>query len=122
MHGGSDNEQAHRQATSRWMTPNGPGAAAVLAAGIGCFRDGSGFCTLPTNSPALHGMLNFYRPTGPLSGVSTAAMLVWLAAWALLHYCWRKAQCRDCGASTRIAFLLLACGLLLTFPPIADLF
>jgi hypothetical protein len=48
-------------------------------------------------------------------------MLVWLAAWALFHYCWRK---RSVGLRriNGIAFLLLACGLLLTFPPIGDLF
>jgi hypothetical protein len=100
--------------------PNGPGAAAVLAAGIGCFAMGA-VSVLADKLPGLARMLNIYSPTGPLSGVSTAAMLVWLAAWALFHYCWRKRSV-ELRRINGIAFLLLACGLLLTFPPIGDLF
>ncbi|MGC1424759.1 MAG: hypothetical protein WA354_20255 [Terracidiphilus sp.] len=100
--------------------PNGPGAAAVLAAGIGCFTMGA-LSVLADKLPALARVLNIYRPTGPLSGVSTAAILVWVAAWALLHYCWRKRNVK-LGPINGIAFLLLACGMLLTFPPIGDLF
>jgi hypothetical protein len=99
---------------------NGPGAAAVLAAGIGCAAMGA-LSVLADKLPPLARMLNIYRPTGPLSGVSTAAILVWVAAWALLHYCWRKRNVK-LGRINGIAFLLLVCGMLLTFPPIGDLF
>jgi hypothetical protein len=63
----------------------------------------------------------FYKPTGPLSGVTTSAILVWLVAWAILNARW----CGRNVAVTRVnalAFILLGLGLLLTFPPVADLF
>jgi len=39
----------------------------------------------------------------------------------VLHYYWQRRNV-ELGRATGIAFLLLACGLLLTFPPIGDLF
>jgi hypothetical protein len=102
------------------MMPNGSGAAAVLAAGIGCFTMGA-VSVAADKLPALARVLNIYRPTGPLSGVSTMAIVVWVAAWAVLHYYWQRRNV-ELGRTNGIAFLLLACGLLLTFPPIGDLF
>jgi hypothetical protein len=65
--------------------------------------------------------MNFYNPTGPLSGVTTCAIVGWLAVWALLHWrwSWRNVEVRRVTAA---AFILLFLSLLLTFPPIADLF
>ncbi len=102
------------------MMPNGPGAAAVLAAGIGCFTLGF-VSVLADKVPTLARGLSFYRPTGPLSGVSTASIVVWLLSWTILHYCWQR---RDVNVrwTNGIAFLLLSCGALLTFPPIGGLF
>ena len=102
------------------LTPNGPGAAAVLAAGIGCFALGV-VSTLADKLPALSRVLNLYRPTGPLSEVSTLTIVAWLASWAVLHHYWQRRNV-DLGRTTGIAFLLLASGVLLTFPPIGDLF
>ena len=102
------------------MMPNGPGAAAILAAGIGCFAMGA-VSVIADKLPALARLLNLYRPTGPLSGVSTVTIVVWVAAWAVLHYYWQRRNV-ELGRTNGIAFLLLACGVLLTFPPISDLF
>ena len=102
------------------MKPNGPGAAAVLAAGLGCFAIGA-VSVAADKVQALARMLNFYRPTGPLSGVSTVAIVGWLAAWAILHHAW-SARNVDLKRIVAIALVLLACGVLLTFPPIGDLF
>ncbi len=102
------------------LTPNGPGAAAVLAAGIGCFTLGV-ISVLADKLPALSHVLNVYKPTGPLSGVSTTAIVTWLVAWAVLHYRW-QGRSVDLGRMTGIALLLLAGGVLLTFPPVGDLF
>ncbi len=65
--------------------------------------------------------MNFYKPTGPLSGVTTCAVVLWLASWACLHTNWRNRNLAMARVSA-IAFILLLLGLLLTFPPIADLF
>ncbi len=98
---------------------NGPGAAAVLAAGIGCFMLAV-IAFAADKSIAVKRLANFYTPTGPLSGVTTTAVAVWLVAWASLHILWRGREVSG-AAVCRIAFVLLALGLLLTFPPIADL-
>ncbi len=113
-----DSEQL--SSVSAKMMPNGPGAAAVLAASIGCFAMGV-FSVAADKFPALAQMLIVYAPTGPLSGVSTAAILAWLMAWAVLRYYWQRRMV-DLGRTNSIAFLLLACGVLLTFPSIGDLF
>jgi hypothetical protein len=100
--------------------PNGQGAAAVLAAGIGAFALGL-FAVLADKIPALGRWMNFSNPTGPLSGVTTMAVIVWLAAWAIFNLRWRGREVRLALVS-RVALVLLALGMLLTFPPFADLF
>jgi hypothetical protein len=98
--------------------PNGPGAAAILAAGIGSAA--LGIIALASDaSPAIKTLLNFYNPTGPLSGVTTITIIVWLGAWFILARLWHNKTV----AVNRInlaAFVLLAVGFLLTFPPFGD--
>ena len=98
--------------------PSGPAAAALLSAGIGS-------CTLAILAIAADRMaglrhwMTFSKATGPLSGVTTSAVLAWLLAWALLELRWRNRDVpimRICIVS----IVLLIAGLLLTFPPIAD--
>jgi len=102
------------------VPPNGSGSAAVLAAGIGAF-------VLPVLAiaadkiPSVKRLMVFYQPTGPLSGVTTSAILVWLAVWAILNFRWRGRSVAVARVSA-VALLLLGLGLLLTFPPVADLF
>jgi len=100
--------------------PNGFGAAAILAASIGSFS--LGVLTVAgdaSKSFARH--LILYRPTGPLSGVTTIAIAIWLVTWVLLSRRWiaRNIALRPILI---VAFLLLAASLLLTFPPVIDLF
>jgi hypothetical protein len=98
---------------------NGPGAAALLAAGMGATALGV-FAVLGDMSPAFKKLMIFYKPTGPLSGVTTAAVIVWLLAWATLEWRW-KHKTVPMGRVAVVAFILLGLGLLLTFPPFADL-
>jgi hypothetical protein len=99
---------------------NGPGAAAILSAGAGCFV--LALLALAVDESAwVKGMLNFYKPTGPLSGVTTTAILVWLCLWMFLEWRWGK-RTVAVGAICAAAFLLLFLGLALTFPPIVNLF
>jgi hypothetical protein len=100
--------------------PNGAGAAATLAAGVGAAV--LGLLTLAGDkSPSIKNALIFYRPTGALSGVTTMSIAVWLASWLLLHRLWSK---KDVNVRKIVmaAFLLLAASLLLTFPPFIDAF
>lgn len=99
---------------------DGSGAAAIFSAGVGCFVLAV-LAILGDKSALVNGSLVFYKPTGPLSGVTTVAVLVWLFVWGILEWRWRK---KTVAASriNAIALALLAVSLILTFPPVGDLF
>jgi hypothetical protein len=100
--------------------PNGPGAAAILAAGIGCAMVGILAFAAEASRPFANA-LNFYNPTGPLSGKTTVAVIVWLVAWFVLSKLWQN-KTVALGAINVAAFVLLGIGFLLTAPPIWALF
>jgi hypothetical protein len=99
---------------------NGSGAAAILAAGVGTFALSVLACA-GDKSAAVKSSLTFYKPTGPLSGVSTAAILTWFFTWGILELRWRN-RTVAAGRITVVALALLGLSLLLTFPPVVDLF
>jgi fluoride ion exporter CrcB/FEX len=90
-----------------------------LAAGAGCAALGILAVVADASKPVAR-WLTFYLPTGPLSGVSTMAILFWLVTWVILARRWRRKTVAIAKVNA-IAFLLLALGILLTFPPFADL-
>jgi hypothetical protein len=100
--------------------PNGGGAAAVLAAGIGSFFVAV-FALVADKTAAIKSLMIFYKPTGPLSGVTTSAIVVWLVAWLILYWLWHNRMIAM-GRVRLVALALLILAVLLTFPPIADLF
>jgi uncharacterized membrane protein len=99
--------------------PDGPGAAAMLAAGIGIFSLGL-LTTLNELSEALHDWLQSFemgRGVGPLAGKTTVAVIAWLIAWVILGFAWRK---RDINIK-RVFWIGLVLGLfgvVLMFPPV----
>ncbi len=99
--------------------PNGPAAAAILAAGVGCSVLGILAVVADASKPMARA-LTFYLPTGPLSGVSSIAILMWLVTWFTLARRWRT-KTVNIARVNATALLLLALGILLTFPPFADL-
>lgn len=99
---------------------NGSGAAALLAAGVGAAALGV-LAVAGDRSAAVKSAMMFYRPTGPLSGVTTTAIVVWLACWGVLEWRWRGRSVAV-GRVCVVALGLLAVGVLLTFPPVGDLF
>lgn len=109
---------ASQRATSVEVAPNGAGAAAILAAAIGCLAV-SVIAVIADQIPEVARALIFYRPTGPLSGVTTIAICVWLVTWAILHRLWRRRGV-NLSRINAIAVVLLVVALLLTFPPIGD--
>ncbi len=110
----------HAAASDNPSLTNGSGAAAILSAGAGCFVLAV-LAILGDKSAVIRRSLVFYKPTGPLSGVSTVAILVWLVTWAILERSWRK-KTLPAGRISAMALALLVLGLILTFPPVADLF
>jgi hypothetical protein len=65
--------------------------------------------------------LTFSKAVGPLSGKTTVAVVVWLIAWAILHFMWKDKQV---GFSKIIipTLVLVFLGFLGTFPPFFELF
>lgn len=99
---------------------NGSGAAGILSAGVGCFVLAL-LAAAGDKSVWVKSLLNFYKPTGPLSGVTTVAILIWLCSWGILEWRWEK-KTVAIGGICAAALLLLGLGMVLTFPPIVDLF
>jgi len=101
------------------MIPNGWARPQLLAAGIGACAVAV-LAIAADKMPAMQRLMIFYRPTGPLSGVTTSAIVVWLLAWGALEIRWRQREVnlQRVGA---VAMALLIVSLLLTFPPLADL-
>jgi hypothetical protein len=99
--------------------PTGPGAAAILAAGIGSFALGV-FALASDAVPGINRMFVFWQPTGALSGVSICAILVWLVCWLGLSRRWAGRNVNLMRVNVA-AFIMLIVALLLTFPPFMDL-
>lgn len=112
-------ERAARHDAATESIDNGPAAAAILSAGIGCFAVGL-FALAGDASKAIAHLFTFYTPTGPLSGVTTSAIVVWLVSWFVLSRQWSRKSVA-LGPITLISFILLALGVMLTFPPFMDL-
>ncbi len=102
--------------------PNGPVSAALLAGGIGCAVLGIVTFAYEVNSQtAFAKSLAWVKPVGALSGKSSLGILAFLLAWVILHFAWRGKD-TNFGRIATISFVLLAIGLLGTFPPVWHLF
>ena len=101
------------------MVPNGPAAAAILSASVGSLLLGI-LAVAADGSKRLAALLTFYRPTGPLSGVTSVAIVGWLVVWSIVAIRWRT-KTLPISKINVLAFVLLAIALLLTFPPFGDL-
>nr|WP_294529377.1 hypothetical protein [uncultured Rhodopila sp.] len=97
---------------------NGPGAAAILSAGIGSGALGV-FAFAADAVPAINHLFAFWKPSGALSGVTTSAIVVWLAAWFVLSRRWASRDVSLLWVNLASGLMLLV-GLLLTFPPFMD--
>ena len=100
--------------------PNGPAAAAILSAGVGSAVIGL-LTTGATISGGLSSALNWWSPVGPLSGKTGVGVIAWLVSWIVLHTVWKY---KDVAFVRVLAatLVLLALGLLLTFPPVFEAF
>jgi hypothetical protein len=111
-------QRAEVAGTAETIT-NGPAAAAILAAGIGCLAVGL-FALAGDAFPAVANFFTFYKPTGALSGVTTSAIVVWLLSWFALSRQWGTKSVA-LGRVILVSSVLLALSLMLTFPPFMDL-
>jgi|WetSurMetagenome_2_1015567.scaffolds.fasta_scaffold1179660_2 hypothetical protein len=98
--------------------PNGPVAAALLAGGIGSAV--LGLATLANeinSSSAFSKSLVWVKPVGGLSGKSSYAIIAFLLAWVILHFVWKGKEIKFSTISL-VSYVLLAVGLIGTFPPV----
>ena len=98
---------------------NGPSAAAILAAGIGLAVTGI-VSALAEAIAAWSAVLVWSKPVGALSGKTILGIAAWLVSWLIFGLLWK-----DREVSLRpvliLSVVLLAAGLLLTFPPVFEL-
>jgi fluoride ion exporter CrcB/FEX len=99
--------------------PDGPAAAAMLAAGIGLFVLGL-MTVLNEMSEAMHDFLEGWEMglgVGPLAGKTTIAALAFFVAWIILAAVWRRKN-PNLKTWFTISIVLGILGALGTFPPI----
>ncbi len=103
--------------------PDGPGAAAFLAAGIGVFL--MGLMTVLAEATAtfhdLFGKLAGDTNVGPLAGKVYFAIGGFVLVWIGLHMAWKEKDV-DLKKMFWIGLFLGVIGALLTFPPVFLLF
>jgi hypothetical protein len=105
--------------------PNGPVAAAFIAAGIGSFTMGL-FVVLNEINADISNFLKWDanwgvgKGVGPLSGKAGMAILAFVVSWAILGVLLRGKEVRWSAALT-VALVLVGLGFLLTFPPVFEI-
>jgi hypothetical protein len=103
--------------------PDGPGAAAILAAGVGIAVMGL-FTLLSEVSEGIHdllGALDFGVGVGPLAGKSTFGIVAFALTWAILGYVWKDKEL-DLKKIFWTGVGLGLLGAILMFPPIFTAF
>jgi hypothetical protein len=101
-------------------TSAGVAAAAFVAAGVGCAALGL-LTTLAEISAGVKNLLNWWDPAGPLAGKSGMAVLIWIASWIVLHMAWKNKPV-PARRALRITLVLIAAGVVGTFPTFFEMF
>ena len=108
-------------ATENGPTPiDGPPAAGLIATGIGAVTLGL-FTTLAEASTGIKDFLQMNDRVGPLAGKTILAAIAYFLSFAILGIVWRQKSfaLRTIILATAV---LVAVGLLFTFPPIFQAF
>lgn len=103
--------------------PDGPGAAAIVAAGAGVFLLGL-FTTLSEVSEGFKSFMEAFDVAGgvgPLAGKTTLAVLLWLVVWGVLTLLWR-ARDVDLHRAFAVGVALGLLGAVGTFPLFFEVF
>jgi len=103
------------------VAPSGPFWAGILATGIGCASLGI-LVDLAETSKAVSKALNFYGPTGDLSGKTVLTVIIWGFAWGILHTRWKHREIQSPRRIMIAALVLVFMGFLAVFPPFFELF
>ena len=115
-----DEIQWQAQDLSITEKPNGPAAAALIAAGIGAAALGL-LTVLNEASTDIHDFLDIKNRVGPLSGKTTFAVLAYFVSWAALApVLWR--QNLAWNTVVIITAVLVVAGFIGTYPKFFELF
>ena len=96
--------------------------AAFIASGIGSFALALMIVLTEMKAGAgLKTFLTWVGPVGPLSGKTGVAVIAFVASWLILRFVFKN-RALDLTRSFIIALILIGLGMLLSFPPIFDLF
>ena len=103
--------------------PDGPGAAVIIAAGIGIFVLGL-MTVLSEVSEVIHdflGNLAFDQGVGPLAGKSILATLAFFISWGIFGFLWKDKD-TNIKRSFWVGLGLGILGAIMTFPPVFTAF
>jgi hypothetical protein len=100
---------------------NGTALSSLVAAGIGSLTFGILIILAEKSPQFVKPHLTLDKGVGPLSGKTTYAILVYFLSWAILSFLWRKKHL-DESKYLRISFVLIVIALVLSFPPLYELF
>ena len=115
-----DEIQWQAQDLSITEKPNGPAAAAMIAAGIGAAALGL-LTVLNEASTDIHDFLDIKNRVGPLSGKTTFAIIAYLISWVVLApVLWR--QNLAWNTVVIITAVLIVAGFIGTYPKFFELF
>jgi len=99
--------------------PDGPGAAVMLATGLGIFVMGL-FTILSEVSEPIHdllGNMDFGAGVGPLAGKSIFGVIGFFASWVVLHSMWKNKDV-DIKRMFWIGLALGVVGAVFMLPPV----
>jgi hypothetical protein len=109
-----EKQQLAAPAPAEVEPPSGPAAALILAGGIAVFCMGI-VTTLGEASTGIADGLQWNDRVGPLSGKTLITVIVFAAAWVLLHTLWRRSN-PPLRSITVASAVLIVLGLIGTFP------
>ena len=93
---------------------NGTTMASFLAAGVGAFAMGA---IVLLNEAGRFAAPTLYAPAGGVTGRTTLATILWLISWGVLHSRWKTREIPPAGVYAA-TLILVALGVLATFPPV----
>jgi hypothetical protein len=106
--------------------PNGPVAAAFLAAAVGCFVLGLVLILneakiIADNALKFDANFGLGSGVGPLSGKVIIATVAFVVTWAVLGVAWRRREV-NFNRVFVASLVIVVLGFAMTFPPIFEIF
>lgn len=115
-----ETEVTQKTEETRAATLESAVGAAFIASGIGSLALGLAIVGAEANE-GIKLFLTLSAPVGPLSGKTTVAVIAFLVSWVILHYIFRSRPIK-LATSFIITLIMIALGLVLSFPPVFLLF